>query len=100
MYNAGVTPSKSHYVYTEFAKNTGWDELLQAYYGNRSASDVVAEFEKSVNTENEEALAKHIVRSIELGDEELNTLVQERAQENPGMYSDLMSLVNEYNVMK
>ncbi|MCK9224587.1 MAG: clostripain-related cysteine peptidase [Candidatus Muirbacterium halophilum] len=91
---------KSHYIYTEFAKNTAWDELLQAYYGNRDAVAIVQNFENSINTENEEAYAKNIIRSIELGDKELNELVNERASERPEVYSDLMAIVNQVNLLK
>lgn len=91
---------KDHYAYTEFAKNTAWDELLKASYNRNDSEKVVADFEKSFNTENEEALAKHIIRSIELGNEEMSSLVKERAAEYPEAYSDLMAIVTQVELMK
>ncbi len=91
---------KSHYEYTEFAKNTAWDELLKAYYGRNDAEETVERFINSIGTDKEEALAKHIIRTVELGDEEMFEKVVEAAEENQEGFRDLMSIVAQVRLMK
>jgi hypothetical protein len=86
---------KSTYKYTEFAKHTAWDEMLQDYYGHKDNKALVEEFNKNIGTDKEEAIAKNIITEVELGNTELYNQVKEAAENNPKAYADLMSALDE-----
>jgi len=90
---------KDHYVYTEFAKNTAWDEMIKAYYGRLDADATIEEFAQAVGTDKEEAIAKHIERLVAMGDDVMADKVREAAQENDA-FASLLTLVNQASVVR
>ncbi|MFA5478504.1 MAG: clostripain-related cysteine peptidase [Candidatus Muiribacteriota bacterium] len=91
---------KSHYVHTEFAKKTAWDELLLAYYGKSYARETVENYINSYGTEEEESYRMHIVRAVELGNDEMLDEVMQAYDNNTEMFTSLYLNLEEVLVNK